>query len=104
MIFIPLLRKAMCTHPNVVKTLPLDCTVSIGKTFRPYNGTAFSQFELDECSSEIDGSVPKELLGKKDRKSVVYGKSVSVRVVLGGRGIIKKKNMMTTQRLRYDFM
>src|SRR3546814_2311387 len=57
--------KAMCTHPNVVKTLPLDCTVSIGKTFRPYNGTAFSQFELDECSSEIDGIVPKELLGKK---------------------------------------
>src|SRR3546814_9029540 len=65
MIFIPLRRKAMCTHPNVVKTLPLDCTVSIGKTFRPYNGTAFSQFELDECSSEIDGIVPKELLGKK---------------------------------------
>src|SRR3546814_13146512 len=27
-----------------------------------------------------------------DRKSVVYGKSVSVRVYLGGRSIIKKKN------------
>src|SRR3546814_11228590 len=27
-----------------------------------------------------------------DRKSVVYGKSVSVRVDLGGRRIIKKKN------------
>src|SRR3546814_20872899 len=29
---------------------------------------------------------------KKDRKSVVQGKSVSVRVDLGGRRIIKKKN------------
>src|SRR3546814_11102922 len=28
----------------------------------------------------------------RDRKSVVYGKSVSVRVDLGGRRIIKKKN------------
>src|SRR3546814_14794373 len=30
--------------------------------------------------------------GEKDRKSVVEGKSVSVRVDLGGRRIIKKKN------------
>src|SRR3546814_19759802 len=30
-------------------------------------------------------------LKSKDRKSVVLGKSVSVRVDLGGRGIIKKK-------------
>src|SRR3546814_15367105 len=29
--------------------------------------------------------------GRGDRKSVVWGKSVSVRVDLGGRGIIKKK-------------
>src|SRR3546814_15513593 len=31
------------------------------------------------------------LAGLKDRKSVVYGKSVSVRVDFGGRRIIKKK-------------
>src|SRR3546814_14804435 len=42
-----------------------DVCSSYLNTFRPYNGTAFSQFELDECSSEIDGIVPKELLGKK---------------------------------------
>src|SRR3546814_16936008 len=34
----------------------------------------------------------EETLIKLDRKSVVSGKSVSVRVDLGGRGIIKKKN------------
>src|SRR3546814_14983063 len=31
---------------------------------------------------------------RPDRKSVVRGKSVSVRVVLGGRGVIKQKNKL----------
>src|SRR3546814_19142446 len=35
----------------------------------------------------------------RDRKSVVSGKSVSVRVDLGGRRIIKKKNYKTTEKL-----
>src|SRR3546814_15018692 len=35
---------------------------------------------------------PKRLSMKGDRKSVVEGKSVAVRVDLGGRRIIKKKN------------
>src|SRR3546814_21180840 len=35
----------------------------------------------------------------RDRKSVVSGKSVSVRVDLGGRRIIKKKNKLTQQHL-----
>lgn len=64
MIFIPLLRKAMCTHPNVVKTLPLDCTVAIGKTFRPYDATPFSQWELDEATPFGD-LIPPELQGHK---------------------------------------
>src|SRR3546814_17509055 len=39
------------------------------------------------------GHGPVQLIGHAvDRKSVVYGKSVSVRVDLGGRRIIKKKN------------
>src|SRR3546814_11917500 len=36
----------------------------------------------------------------KDRKSVVLGKSVSVRVDLGGRRIIKKKNDSRTKEKR----
>src|SRR3546814_11066530 len=35
---------------------------------------------------------------KEDRKSVVWGKSVSVRVDLGGRRIIKKKNTKNQQK------
>lgn len=60
--FIPLLRQAMTTHPDIVKTLPLHCTVAIGRTFRPFDGTAFSQIELDEAQM-IEGVVPKELEG-----------------------------------------
>src|SRR3546814_892919 len=37
-------------------------------------------------------STPFALSVSKDRKRVVYGKGVSVRVDLGGRGRIKKKN------------
>src|SRR3546814_18631099 len=36
-----------------------------------------------------------------ERKSVVSGKSVSVRVDLGGRRIIKKKNRLTTDTKSY---
>src|SRR3546814_11601386 len=36
-------------------------------------------------------------LGLEDRKSVVKGKSVSVRVELGGRGLIKKKQQKRHQ-------
>src|SRR3546814_15960299 len=36
--------------------------------------------------------------GRIDRKSVVLGKSVSVRVVLGGRRIIKKKRNINKRR------
>src|SRR3546814_12623678 len=40
-----------------------------------------------------------QLAANEDRKSVVWGKSVSVRVDLGGRRIIKKKNTQTTDRM-----
>src|SRR3546814_13382267 len=42
---------------------------------------------------------------KADRKSVVQGKSVSVRVDLGGRRILKQKNISqyTTTRYKYNY-
>src|SRR3546814_12464654 len=42
------------------------------------------------------------LRGGEDRKSVVYGKSVSVRVDLGGRRIIKKKNKQRRQYTQHQ--
>src|SRR3546814_13906609 len=41
--------------------------------------------------NDVDGTPLIPLLDYADRKSVVSGKSVSVRVDLGGRSIIKKK-------------
>src|SRR3546814_15855469 len=38
-----------------------------------------------------------------DRKSVVWGQSVSVRVDLGGRRIIKKKKHVTTRRSTHRY-
>ena len=65
MAFIPLLRKAMTEHPEIVKTLPLHCTVAIGRTFRPFNKAdpRMSQIELDEAQM-IEGVIEKELEGK----------------------------------------
>src|SRR3546814_12912770 len=44
----------------------------------------------EHYSAALTGA-PPGYVGSKDRKSVVSGKSVSVRVDLGGRRIIKKK-------------
>src|SRR3546814_12998678 len=46
--------------------------------------------------------VAKAREGDLDRKSVVKGKSVSVRVDLGGRRIIKKKNKLNTYGAQQD--
>src|SRR3546814_18463418 len=59
------------------------------------HGRAFCALELDgaeqncaECCKGDAGDLNED---PEDRKSVVEGKRVSVRVELGGRGIIKKK-------------
>src|SRR3546814_15909738 len=45
----------------------------------------------------VERLTPNGVLVLEDRKSVVWGKSVSVRVDLGGRRIIKKKNKRATE-------
>src|SRR3546814_15293997 len=39
------------------------------------------------------GALPPHILRAEDRKSVVWGMGVAVRVAIGGRGIIKKKQI-----------
>ncbi len=62
--FIPLFRQVMCDHPKYIKNLPLHCTVAIGRTFKPYDGTAFSQIELDEAPV-IEGVIGEEFEGRE---------------------------------------
>lgn len=62
--FIRVLRRCMTDHKDLYPTLPLHCTVSIGRTFKPYDekNPAFSQIELDEAP-HIEGLIAKELEG-----------------------------------------
>lgn len=64
--FIPIFRACMADHQDIVKHFPLNCTVAMGRTFRPFdeNHPHLSQIELDEAQV-IDGIVPKELKGTK---------------------------------------
>jgi DNA polymerase I-like protein with 3'-5' exonuclease and polymerase domains len=63
--FIPVLRAVKTNHPDIVTSLPLHCTVSVGRTFKPYDSKnpAFSQIELDEAEP-IEGLIDCELEGK----------------------------------------
>lgn len=65
--FIPILRRCMTDHKDIVRTLPLDCTVAIGKTFEPFNDkkpNPLAQIELDEAIP-FDPIIGKEWEGKK---------------------------------------
>src|SRR3546814_11773577 len=67
-----------------------DFTLPAGPIAR-LDRTLFMAGVINEAPHEERG-------GFKDRKSVVSGKSVSVRVGLGGRRIIKKKKHKQTKR------
>src|SRR3546814_12575157 len=54
-----------------------------------YTSIVFNPADTADNLKKYGGFIPGIRPGKKDRKSVVSGKSVSVRVDLGGRSIIK---------------
>ena len=56
--FMKLMKEAMNNQPTFVKSLPLHCTVAIGKTFGVKD-----QIELDEANP-IEGVIPQEYEGK----------------------------------------
>src|SRR3546814_19243063 len=60
------------------------------------------QLSRDEILRRHAGHRVVEMENKQDRKSVVEGKSVSVRVDIGGRRIIKKKTTVKIERQKYS--
>src|SRR3546814_787330 len=64
--------------------------VFVTRDRRSVFGAVTSLGELDELVAKLQGSPLQVKQAAVDRKSVVWGKSVSVRVVPGGRGINKK--------------
>src|SRR3546814_11386808 len=78
---------------NVVKVAPalaVGCTVVL----KPHPWTPLDAMLIAAAAAEA-GIPPGVLNVLTDRKSDVYGKSVSVRVDLAGRRIIQKKNKNT---------
>lgn len=53
--FLKVARQCMTNHPDIISKLVLDCTASIGNTFRPYDKekAPFGQIELDELPLEF---------------------------------------------------
>jgi DNA polymerase I-like protein with 3'-5' exonuclease and polymerase domains len=49
--FLPVAKRVMTTHPEIIKNLKVDCTASVGNNFEPWNPkkAPFGQIELDEA-------------------------------------------------------
>src|SRR3546814_16937403 len=72
---------------------------------QPHGIAASLQQRTERCRSQTfseggNHAAGDEDVPRQDRKSVVSGKSVSVRVDLGGRRIIKKKTTPETMQIR----
>src|SRR3546814_16458486 len=85
-------------EPNLAASLDLMADIIKNPAFAPSEIERLRAQQLAGTASELTqptGIAPRTL-PPPDRKSVVSGKSVSVRVDLGGRRISKKKNNRTT--------
>lgn len=69
------LRRVMCTHPTIMKTLLLDCAMAVGKNYLAYDPVKNpkGQIELDEASKVP--CLPEERWGKnltaEERQKVI---------------------------------
>lgn len=69
--FIIMSRQIMTDHPDIIQTLPLHCTTSIGRTFEPYHPTKapFGQIELDELPDML--GLPVGLAANENQRATV---------------------------------
>ena len=63
--FIVMAKQIMCSHPDIITTLKIDATASVGLTFEPYHKekAPFGQIELDEAP-DVD-FIPEDKWGGK---------------------------------------
>src|SRR3546814_14405242 len=86
-------RGATAVLPYVVRAREL-ASVAAPVTWEELDGIeSAAHFTVKDAAILLDRASSRDLRGwgEADRKSVGWGKSVSVRVDTGGRGIIKKK-------------
>src|SRR3546814_19981948 len=80
-------------RPVRVKLMVKPAQRIAGARINPASGRVVRLgFQTDQSETLIIGADLDPCQKRGDRKSVVWGKSVSVRVDLGGRRIIKKKS------------
>jgi hypothetical protein len=63
--FLTAAKKIMVTHPDIIKTLKIDCSAAVGRTFEPFHTSKAGQgqIEIDEAPKLI--CLPPELEGKQ---------------------------------------
>ena len=67
-------KQIMCDHPTIIKTLPIDATASIGKTFEPWHKdkAPFGQIELDEAPDILGFTEGSKLNDDEIQKVINY--------------------------------
>lgn len=65
--FLPVLRDTMCTHPDLIKNLVLNCSMAIGKNYWAFDPkmNVRGQMELDEWSKKVPIKALEEKDGEK---------------------------------------
>src|SRR3546814_14595227 len=99
-------RRIDCFNPLMALELSdygicLDIPTSCRQPARRFRHHARHHQEKQTTGTGYDEHYAQYLGWQKDRKSVVWGKSVSVSVDLGGRSIIKTKNKSITERRQH---
>lgn len=71
--FIKDLRAIMNNHPDIISKLKVHCTVSVGRTFEPYNAkkAPFGQIELDEAPDGLGIGTPGAVMNDNEIEQVL---------------------------------
>src|SRR3546814_18024283 len=87
---------AKCKHVAYAERIKINNTAVKGTITRRVDRVSGKPFHAHPAFMRAPGAF-RDTQSKADRKSVVSGKSVSVRVDLGGRRIITKKKKINTR-------
>src|SRR3546814_21166911 len=95
-------RQSLDHRIAAANVLAVDDRVAVVIAHRPRRKTALIVFaRFVELDGEAVLEVIEHIFPGRDRKRVVKGKSVTVRVDIGGRRIFTKKHNSTTYLIKY---
>lgn len=70
--FIQFAKSIMNDHPDIIRTLKMNCTAAVGRTFQPFHfeKKPFGQIELDELPTDLE-FIPDEFRGKAANDDII---------------------------------